>query len=415
VCEPHALSKSHVLVRKAKYDLPTLAGLPPPKFDRDNARSLETWGAFFSALFKPWTLLDGSVPDMSFNAFVEFYASLEHDARLFRPHEAHDDHIAMRLRNTAHCRISKINGLVSAMNVPQVAAKLVQSHRARMRDLWEDKPKPSGGTFDAHDDKRNSVLRELRKQLAHLEKMATAPSLVTRLTEANNTLQMQQRLMRAFPAELLPRTTSTQRHGDRLLYKSAIEKDVYQTRTYTRPMDEVYKELLAPLPPKPSVRKPAALKQSPYLRPGVEEATCTVHDIVIPSIYAFLDDDAFQTLLADWDAADTTTRGDPPMNPGQRQATAAVYRVIVYRSIARARKDTPLQIYDHLRSCNYSLQNLITGMGGSGKSQIILHLEKRCVAEGIGHVISTAFTGVAAAPFGSATLQSLFNISIRAG
>ena len=100
---PHPRSTTHVLIRRAKYDPPALTGPPPPKFDRENNRSLKTWAAFVSVLFKPWIKLDGGAPhDLTYDAFAAFDEGLEYDARLFRSHEAHDDIDAQETRDIAH-------------------------------------------------------------------------------------------------------------------------------------------------------------------------------------------------------------------------------------------------------------------------------------------------------------------------
>ena len=260
---------------------------------------------------------------------------------------------------------------MTAMNTPDLAAKLVQTHRAHMRNLWADKPKPSGGNFDADDDKRNSVLRALRKQQAHLEALQGALPLVTCLRTATRVANMQKRL-RGSITELPPCTASQRKHRHRNLHRCAVDNEPYETRAYTRPMHDIHHGLLAHLPPKPSLRNAATSAHSSHVRQGVEVNTCTVHDILIPSSYTPITDAMFRASFVTWTAADTATRGEPPMNPGQRNAAGAAYRSITYRAIARNRGDSAVAIYEHMRSEKYSLQTLITGMGGAGKSEIIL-------------------------------------------
>ena len=57
---------------------------------------------------------------------------------------------------------------------------------------------------------------------------------------------------------------------------------------------------------------------------------------------------------------------------------------------------------------------LLCGPGGAGKSAVVHQLASALAELGLGKVVITAFTGVAAAPFGGATLLKLFMLSMFA-
>ena len=52
------------------------------------------------------------------------------------------------------------------------------------------------------------------------------------------------------------------------------------------------------------------------------------------------------------------------------------------------------------------------GAGGTGKSAMVHELREQMEARKCGNLVVTAYTGVAAAPFGGATLLSLLNLGI---
>ena len=56
---------------------------------------------------------------------------------------------------------------------------------------------------------------------------------------------------------------------------------------------------------------------------------------------------------------------------------------------------------------------MTTGAGGTGKSMVVHALRREFKRLGLGRLLVTAYTGVAAAPFGGPTILKLLNMSIR--
>ncbi len=54
---------------------------------------------------------------------------------------------------------------------------------------------------------------------------------------------------------------------------------------------------------------------------------------------------------------------------------------------------------------------MTTGVGGTGKSMIVHALRREFKRLGLGRLLVTAYTGVAAAPFGGPTILKLLNLS----
>ena len=56
---------------------------------------------------------------------------------------------------------------------------------------------------------------------------------------------------------------------------------------------------------------------------------------------------------------------------------------------------------------------MMTGAGGTGKSMVVHALRREFKRLGLGRLLVTAYTGVAAAPFGGPTILKLLNLSVR--
>ena len=120
--------------------------------------------------------------------------------------------------------------------------------------------------------------------------------------------------------------------------------------------------------------------------PAPRQSSKPVHevdDVVLPPEYAEISRDEYDALAAIWLAKGK--QGDPPMNPGQRRAVADFYRVVVFRSVARADGRSAVDIANAVRLSGYSMQMLLIGMGGTGKSRVITDLECRVMREGCQH------------------------------
>jgi Mrp family chromosome partitioning ATPase len=102
----------------------------------------------------------------------------------------------------------------------------------------------------------------------------------------------------------------------------------------------------------------------------------------------------------------------PPLNPEQRLAARSILRICEIRA-AHLRAGTSSAAYkDDLEREGLTNVVLLCGPGGAGKSAVVHQLASALAELGLGQVVITAFTGVAAAPFGGATLLKLFSLSM---
>ena len=465
---PHALCFTHVIVRKEKACLLVLTGNPPPKHNREPGSRRKCWAMYFSAHFKPWIITENpsDKPDLSYESFVRYYHGLEVAACLYGPRGAMNDgetnesvrkrlavtlqdeedankdendddaaydhenthetldrlvfeaHASKVLRTVAFGRLYAINTFITALDVPKETASLLGVHRRRAHSLWEDTSKPMPMREDINPP-RSHVQREMQKHLDHIAKMMKAPSLTTRLNAAQKAAKLQKEINDVLPDPNQPalahlrfrrsaQTIECLRHS----YRAACERKTQHN--YKNTPDEVDKNLRADLPPKNRVRPSEdATVTSPQGGDAHETTMLCITGIQIPECYRPFDDGdvGWMAAFTEWTAGPKTS--DPPLNPEQRSIAASIYRSMAYRTIALARKDTPAQIAEVLkRSADCAQLNLLIGMAGAGKSQVITHLQKQVAQDKLGQVVITAFTGAGAAVFGAATLLSLYKINI---
>lgn len=122
---------------------------------------------------------------------------------------------------------------------------------------------------------------------------------------------------------------------------------------------------------------------------------------------------------AEWDRAFAAHVGaglpmsSAPLTPEQRAAGRNFLRQAVLRSAGRKRGDTPAQIDALVKAEGLPPVTLTMGAGGTGKSALVHALKREFERLGLGKLLVTAFTGVAAAPFAGPTLLRALNMSPR--
>jgi len=100
----------------------------------------------------------------------------------------------------------------------------------------------------------------------------------------------------------------------------------------------------------------------------------------------------------------------PPLNSDQRAFARQHLRA--QRLLARARRSgaSKLEALQILKDANLCQIQQLQGAGGVGKSVLLKAMKRIMLEEGLGEMVVTAWTGVAAAPFGSPTLCTLLKI-----
>ena len=105
--------------------------------------------------------------------------------------------------------------------------------------------------------------------------------------------------------------------------------------------------------------------------------------------------------------------GKPPLNPEQRSGGRDFLRAAQLRAEALERGESAETIARLIELEGLSQITLVVGAGGTGKSEMVHELRAQMDMMGCGHLLVTAYTGVAAAPVGGPTLLSLLHLGIE--
>eukprot|EP00966_Prymnesium_polylepis_P047423 1097870-Prymnesium_polylepis.1 len=100
----------------------------------------------------------------------------------------------------------------------------------------------------------------------------------------------------------------------------------------------------------------------------------------------------------------------PPLNPGQRAFARNHLELQRAVASARARGEGAAVAFQQLRARGLVPHQLLQGAGGVGKSVLFAAMQRVMRHLGLGRFVVSAWTGVASAPFGAATLCKMFKI-----
>ncbi|KAJ8599440.1 hypothetical protein CTAYLR_007447 [Chrysophaeum taylorii] len=446
----HPLAASHWFIRKSKSAVVKLAGHAPPTLDRTNPESRRRWAFYASAWFAPWIYHeDYAAPDLTLDAFDDYYAHLQDTACLFEDREPDESPSAPSEENERRRRLATRRavaaGRIHAINTLRdggadstgTSPRLPRAHRGRQRTLWADHPGAAPtANFASNTDVNHDGAATINKAQAHREKMANAPGMATRLQRAVDLDAFFATLAATIPRAPLS-LAATQRAAlagdctasDRAarataawpLAALAASRRTFAKHTYAKNPEEAARAMCAPIPPKPRIRPGDATTAlrgvgggaTPRLGDDVASTAATIiANIATPAQFAEIDDARWHELSRAWreDAANST-RCSAPLNPEQRIVGRYWYTCLRVSETGLRDKYTLREAATIVKHNDLSLVTLLMGAGGTGKSAVI-ESSRRAVEEGLGHIVCTGYTGVSAAAFGAATLLSLFDLGI---
>ena len=458
--EPHPQAKTHILVRREKFPLLAVAGQRPPKYDATDARGVARFVAYYAAAMMPWIdHEDYPAPDFSVPSFRQYYADLQESACLFGAREADpppprasskrprdvDDAATPRDRTEARRviaagRLYSIDTMVGAFQTPSALLQdLNKNHRGAHRTLWCDVDGPPTSGYEAREcivQGRNTASL-MKKLLAHAEQLRKAPSLATRLERAQKfadetKLDLKCLVSGAASANAVGRLTfdgaktfatvearAYAKHHSIAI--AANERTTFTKHTYRGDAQTIMKELKTPLAPKAAVRDVAP----PPAPAGSDKSSelPTLATTRLPPEYEDITEEDWRRQSAAWHAAPEATRGIMPYNPEQRKALRSVFTAMKFTADATAGGLSLPEVTaafeaetraaaDEDRRPVASRINLVVGPGGTGKSAIVFDLKRRGVEMRLGHLVITAYTGVASEPFGGPTILSMLSIRV---
>ena len=429
---PHPLATTHLIVRKAKLDIPALAGAPPPReppLDAEESPALEKrrrrFAEYMLANFSPWGYKEGAVPPLTYERWQEYVSDLEYDACWYRareadvtettpPAEARRLAVARRVRLIAAARLHDIENVTSGFSTKKNVVMLLSKHRERARKLWRDGDRPAGGGGDANGapaDARAAAkaLAKLREKAARLRDAKDQSTLQADADAAKRWGESLVGALQSARAPSAPSAEQREREAAALAAQWGLAARPARRSLEAQALGDVTsinKALRAPLVPSGEAEaQPAAAEAA---ADGARTGGQTAHDPFAP-----LTDGEYDAAAAAHRAAGLPV-AEAPLNPEQRAAGRDFRDYAVYRRAALDRGETPAQIAAHARRDGVDGVDpmLMVGAGGTGKSAVVHTLKRDFRRVGLRRLCVTAYTGVAAAPFGGPTLLSLCNLNV---
>ena len=114
---------------------------------------------------------------------------------------------------------------------------------------------------------------------------------------------------------------------------------------------------------------------------------------------------------AAWEAAGGLDSGvDPPLNFGQRAVGRDCVRLWRIAAEGRRREEPRAVTFRRIREQGMKPHRMVQGAGGTGKSVLFAAMGRVMVRERLGRMVCSAWTGVAASPFGAVQLCTLLGI-----
>ena len=462
----HPLYESHILVRKIKLGIPSLAGAPPPRMpppppagttDSDaSVRARRDWALYHLAVFTPWSALlpdpqcrcgcnagepQPALPRTDPEAWEEWLDVLDDDAwhglgagdgdtddePNDKPPRFHRNDWSDERRerhDVAAGRLHVQDNLVNGFRADRTAQLMNAKHRFRSATFWnDDNPKPSGppGATDGDDADTKEARKAMEQLRRRAEAMAKGGNLTARLAAAGQatgwaarlTTQVEKVAAEAASAVGDAETTARWEQQLRRHWGEAAEpahRSAVGTRGGSKRAAELAAQNRTNLPPaEPQASGDAVPLDGAGGGDAISEG---------PAAFAPISQEAYLALHEEWKAACEAARAaaqprpDPPLNVEQRDAARDFFRAVQLRATRQRQGHSAATIDAELMREGLDPAELLVGPGGTGKSAIVHELRRQMQHARCGELLVTAYTGVASAPFGGPTLLALLNLGI---
>ena len=414
--EPHKLHDSHILVRRAKWGVPALAGKPPPNEpdpDKPNTRARRdarrAFARYYCSIFVPWTAW--SAPALTYQSWTEHLKKLAEGACLYGPREEDYDEPARRARLIAAARLSDIENMTQGFKAPKASSAMLMKHRSRYRTFWTDRNRPPLSASCVNGEQRTAA-KEIQKLREKAERLRGKKDITTRLRHANNVKSFTELLQKHLPSQIATKSVAA---GSKLreLWKSASAPARRTTRGVPREPKHVSDANAKPMPAQNVTPLRDVIKNIIFRPPSFISDSST---LPAESPFAEISDAAYDQAAAKWKADKDAGRpvGNPPLNPEQREGGRDFLCMARLRAAVLQRGEPAEAIARAVDAAKLTpVITLTIGAGGTGKSEMVHELSAQMSALGCGHLLVTAYTGVAAAPFKGPTLLSLLGLNIE--
>ncbi len=421
------LSDTHVIVETSRGGIVAFAGRPPPRIWAGKA-----FFEYYCAAFVPWIIPDsGELPTPTRSheeEFTAFVADLEDDARLHQPLEE-DEHRAGDNRHLHHGNVTAARKIAAGRlfeiqnldegfrDIAYGACKRHTDHLRRARDLWEDVGRPRTKGRGEEDEARTK--RQLKKVRDDIDRKLE--STVGMLKKADNYADVVRDLRDSHPGLASSSTAAARwsrapveaRAEFAAAFEAADRRGPGPTEVAARgpSPDEVRARLKENHDAAASLRRDA-MDQTPDGGEGGGSDPAEAFDgIPLPDALRMRSPAEVRAAMDEW--VRQGKRGSPPLNGDQQPVAAELYRIVKFRNAALRRGRSAAEIDEDLRAAGRTGAVLLVGAGGTGKSTVIDKLKEIFANEGLGTIVVTAFTGVAASVFGAPTLLTLFGQGIE--
>ena len=434
---PHPLHDSHILVARAKWDTVALGGGPPPPRpgaladDQAPSKKHERFVRYFLANFTPWSAR--SPPVLTIERWEEWVLALEIDAchgtaREDDPQEGDiEESVAellelRRRRQIAAGRLFDLENAVDAFRVHTETAVILGKHRERARTRWKEdgSNKPAGCGDDESSDAQREAVAALKKLREKAVRLRSAKDVTTRLNE----VQAMTKWADSLRSQLPSRNAGVQlgSAGPRLRsnWSHAAQPQRHTVDGAARDAKGTAKALVAPLPPRDvgarngGVAATAAAASATRQRER-EEAVANGRPLPAAGPFDPMSADEYERLAAEYSgrAAAGEEVGRPPLNPEQRDGGRSFLEFARLRARMLADGARADAIVSAAKAAGIHQLTAVFGPGGTGKSAMVHELDREFVSSCCGAALVTAYTGVAAAPFGGPTLLKLLKLGIK--
>ena len=371
------------------------------------------------ANFKPWSVAAAEAAEgglnLTYAGWQEWVAELEEEACLYGEREetlAANASAAVRQRFAvargrrmiAAGRLADLENIIGGFTTKRDVALLLGKHRERARTLWTDRNRPvaPAGCDEAQLKEAAKALNKLREAA---ERLRSTKDAATRQKDAAWAGAWAASLQAALPSKLA--APPVEQCKLRSVWGAAANPARRSLGEPPANVQAVSNELTRPLPAAPVDKGPARQPEA-----GRRAGPNGPAEQRVAEPFAPVSDAEYEAAVAAWREAGAAAE-HAPLNPEQRAGGSDVLRHAQLRAAGRARGETPPQIEAAARAEGLAPATLVVGAGGTGKSAMVHALTREFARLGLGKLLVTAYTGVAAAPFGGPTLMSLFNMSLK--
>jgi hypothetical protein len=425
---PHPLHTSHILVPRIKLGIPAFTGAPPPgdpssslmDCTADPAMMLKRrrFAEFFVSNFTPWSAT--RPPVLCYETWIDHVRVLEYEACLRRRREpdipvgaTYDERSAIEVarlsRLIAAGRLFDLDNIIGCFKTKRAAVVLLCKHRSRARTLWSQSGENKPNGFTAPADERRAAAAAIQKLLDKTARLRCPRDQASRQNDAAWASQFAKSLCGA-----LPSSRGKKENGDASL----------------RRLQSIWKQAAFPVRRslQGGVHDPrklsAALKQSLVMAEsdasGIISSSVdtyiTRHAMIANTIcadpFADIDDPAYERAVEAHNSAGLRAK-DAPLNPEQRAAGRNFVKFALLMKQSREQGWTQQDITNNASRLGLKQITMMTGAGGTGKSKVVHAIQREFQRLGLGRLLVTAYTGVAAAPFGGPTLLTLLNLNVH--